>query len=105
MSHTLVELVGQADLVVTVEDNGVHGGAGQMLHRAVTEADISTPVRYLGIDQRFLDHGSRGEVLAEVGLDEESVRHQVTEWVGSEVARRLTGGDGPASAQEVNHDR
>ena len=105
VSHTLVELVGQADLVVTVEDNGVHGGAGQMLHRAVTEADISTPVRYLGIDQRFLDHGSRGEVLAEVGLDEESVRHQVTEWVGSEVARRLTGGDGPASAQQVNHDR
>ncbi|HIW92025.1 MAG TPA: 1-deoxy-D-xylulose-5-phosphate synthase [Candidatus Corynebacterium avicola] len=85
VSHTLVDLVGESDLVVTVEDNGVHGGAGQMLHRAVTGADISTPVRYLGIAQRFLDHGTRSEVLADVGLDEESVRRQVAGWAAVSV--------------------
>lgn len=80
VSDALTALAGEADLVITVEDNGVHGGAGQMLHRAVTEADLSTPVRYLGIEQRFLDHGSRSEVLAEVGLDETSVRRRVAGW-------------------------
>ncbi|MGO1948682.1 MAG: 1-deoxy-D-xylulose-5-phosphate synthase [Mycobacteriaceae bacterium] len=93
VADTLVELCRGADLVVTVEDNGVHGGAGQMLHRALVESDVSTPVRYLGIEQRYLAHGSRSEVLTDVGLDPESVRSRVADWAATErdriTARRV----------------
>lgn len=88
VADSTVEAVRQADLVVTLEDNGVHGGAGQMLHRAATEATVETPVRYLGIDQRYLSHGSRSEVLADVGLDTDSVLARVTRWAAQEVDRR-----------------
>ncbi|MDN5683909.1 transketolase C-terminal domain-containing protein, partial [Corynebacterium glyciniphilum] len=88
VSPDVVELARNADLVVTVEDNGVHGGAGQMLARAASESSVSTPIRYLGVDQRFLAHGSRAEVLAEVGLDTESVVEQVRSWAANEIRRR-----------------
>lgn len=88
VAGALVDRIAEADLVVTLEDNGVHGGAGQMVHRAMTEASVSTPMRYLGIEQRFLSHGSRGEVLAELELDEDSVVQQVLTWAGQEVDRR-----------------
>src|SRR5699024_2836156 len=34
VSEELVQLAGAADLVVTVEDNGIHGGAGSALQRS-----------------------------------------------------------------------
>ncbi|MCJ7859586.1 1-deoxy-D-xylulose-5-phosphate synthase [Corynebacterium kalidii] len=88
VASSVVDRAREADLVVTVEDNGVHGGAGQMLARAASEASVSTPVRYLGVDQRFLAHGSRNEVLAEVGLDTASVVDRVRTWAAQEVQRR-----------------
>ncbi|WP_420099094.1 1-deoxy-D-xylulose-5-phosphate synthase [Corynebacterium sp.] len=93
VAASVVDLVRDCDLVVTVEDNGVHGGAGQMLARAVSESSVSTPLRYLGIDQRFLAHGSRSEVLAEVGLDVTAVAEQVRVWAADEVRRRAAVSD------------
>lgn len=93
VADSVVELARDNDLVITVEDNGVHGGAGQMLARAASEASVPTPVRYLGVDQRYLAHGSRGEVLAEVGLDVDSVVEQVRDWASQEAHRRAEAGD------------
>jgi 1-deoxy-D-xylulose-5-phosphate synthase len=56
-------------LVVTVEDNGSHGGYGDAFARAVRAAGVPTPVRTLGLAQRFLAHGARGDILAAHGLD------------------------------------
>ena len=78
----VVDLAADADLVITVEDNGVHGGAGQQLHRALVTAEVDTPVRYLAEDQTFPTHGTRDEVLADYGLDEASVVRCVLDWAG-----------------------
>ncbi len=78
----VVDLAAAADLVITVEDNGVHGGAGQQLHRALVTAEVDTPVRYLAEGQTFPTHGSRDEVLAGYGLDEASVVRRVLDWAG-----------------------
>ena len=50
-------------LVVTVEDNGVHGGVGSAVSAALRAAEIDVPCRDVGVPQQFLDHASRGEVL------------------------------------------
>jgi len=55
-------------LVVTVEDNGRVGGVGATIAQALRDARVRTPLRDLGLPQRFLDHGTRAEVLAEAGL-------------------------------------
>ena len=38
------------------------------------------PVRAVGLPQEFLEHGSRGQVLADVGLTEQDVARRIAEW-------------------------
>lgn len=76
-ADSLLELARDFDLVVTIEDNGVHGGAGSRLHYDLSQAGIDVPVRNLGVPQEFLAHASRGEVLEDLGLDVETVAETV----------------------------
>jgi 1-deoxy-D-xylulose-5-phosphate synthase len=68
-------------LVVTVEDNGTVGGFGDAVARCLRDTDTATPVRTFGLPQRFLEHGERGEVLAEAGLTPQQLARAVTEAV------------------------
>ncbi|MEU1905136.1 1-deoxy-D-xylulose-5-phosphate synthase [Streptomyces hygroscopicus] len=63
--------------VVTVEDSGRMGGVGTAVTQALRDARVSVPVDVIGIPQRFLDHGSRGELLAELGLAEDALHKAV----------------------------
>ena len=38
------------------------------------------PLRDLAIPQKFLDHGSRADVLAASGLSEQDIARRITEW-------------------------
>ncbi|WP_314033940.1 1-deoxy-D-xylulose-5-phosphate synthase [Dietzia sp. CH92] len=60
-------------LVVTVEDNGLHGGVGSAVSARLDEAAVRTDRFALGVPQEFLDHGSRGEILADAGLTAEGI--------------------------------
>ena len=52
-------------LTVTIEDGGVAGGFGASVKRAAPGGRVEV----LGLDQEFLDHGSRKTLLASQGLD------------------------------------
>ena len=75
----LVALAREARLVVTLEDNGRAGGAGATLAAALRDADVDTPVKALGLDQSFLHHGERPQLLAEAGLDVQVVTRSIVE--------------------------
>jgi 1-deoxy-D-xylulose-5-phosphate synthase len=77
----LVERARDHRLVVTLEDGGRHGGVGSAVSQALRDADVDVPARDLGIPQRFLDHGSRAQVLAEIGLTAQEVARRVVETV------------------------
>nr|WP_313775370.1 1-deoxy-D-xylulose-5-phosphate synthase [Mycobacterium sp.] len=70
-------------LVVTVEDSGVHGGVGSSVSAALRAAEIDVPCRDVGVPQEFQAHGSRGEVLTEVGLTDRHVARRITGWVAA----------------------
>lgn len=75
-------------MVVTVEDSGVHGGIGASVSAALRAAGVDTPARDVGVPQRFLDHASRDQVLAELGLTAQDLARQITGWfaaIGSDV--------------------
>jgi 1-deoxy-D-xylulose-5-phosphate synthase len=68
--------------VVTVEDSGRTGGVGAAVTQALRDAGVAAPVEVIGIPQRFLDHGSRGELLADLDLTEDALHkaiHDVVE--------------------------
>jgi 1-deoxy-D-xylulose-5-phosphate synthase len=90
----LLVLAAQHQLVVTIEDGGRAGGVGSRVSQALRDADIDVPVRDVGIPQQFLDHGSRAQVLAEVGLTAQDVARMIVE----SVARREDSVDAPTDA-------
>jgi 1-deoxy-D-xylulose-5-phosphate synthase len=77
----LSQIAAEHRLVVTVEDNGRSGGAGSMVSQALRDADVDVPCRDIGIPQRFLEHGSRAEVHAEIGLTAQDISRRVIEMV------------------------
>lgn len=79
----VVGLARQHRLVVTLEDSGVHGGAGSAVTKAMQDADVDVPSRDIGVPQQFLDHGSRGQVLEQLGLTDQHIARKITGWVAA----------------------
>jgi 1-deoxy-D-xylulose-5-phosphate synthase len=77
----LIELAREHSLVVTVEDSGRTGGVGSVLSQALRDADVDVPARDIGIPQRFLDHGTRAQVQADIGLTAQEVARRIVEHV------------------------
>jgi 1-deoxy-D-xylulose-5-phosphate synthase len=57
------------DLLVTVEEHQVMGGAGSAVCEALNHMGIEKRVLLLGLPDRFIDHGDPARLLASVGLD------------------------------------
>jgi 1-deoxy-D-xylulose-5-phosphate synthase len=75
------ELAAKVDLMVTLEENVLSGGFGQAVRSTVAEVGRCAEVLTLGIPDRFVTHGSKSELLAEIGLDADSVAKSVAEAV------------------------
>jgi 1-deoxy-D-xylulose-5-phosphate synthase len=81
VDDSLLELARHAELVVTLEDNGLAGGAGATLAAALRVAEIDVPVRTLGLTQEFLPQGKRNSLLAQAGLSAQAVARRIVEAV------------------------
>jgi 1-deoxy-D-xylulose-5-phosphate synthase len=67
---TLFRAIETLPLVVTVEEGTLEGGFGSAVLEAANEAGLDTRnVVRRGLPDRFIDHGERGELLAELQLD------------------------------------
>ncbi len=67
---TLLRAIEEMPLVITVEEGTLEGGFGSAVLEAANSAGIDTShVRRLGLPDRFIEHGERGELLADLGLD------------------------------------
>ena len=68
------------DALVTIEDGVVAGGAGGAIIECLAEQGKLIPVLNIGIGDRIIEHGSRGDNLADAGLDEESLYRTIDNW-------------------------
>ncbi|MER6464299.1 1-deoxy-D-xylulose-5-phosphate synthase [Streptomyces sp. NPDC001228] len=78
VDEAMAPLAERHRVVVTVEDNLRVGGVGATIAQALRDAGVDVPLRDFGIPQRFLDHASRAEVMAEIGLTAPDIARQVT---------------------------
>ncbi|WP_019900036.1 1-deoxy-D-xylulose-5-phosphate synthase [Salinispora arenicola] len=77
----LVELAAGHRLVVTVEDGVRVGGVGDALAQAMRDADVEVPVKDLGVPADWHPHGTRAQILADLGLTAQDVARDVTGWI------------------------
>jgi 1-deoxy-D-xylulose-5-phosphate synthase len=76
-ARLLCEIAASASLVVTAEENSVAGGFGSAIAEMLAEKGIATPLAMVGIPDRFVSHGRRGDLLEEVGLSPEGLARAV----------------------------
>jgi 1-deoxy-D-xylulose-5-phosphate synthase len=66
----ILRAIEEGALVVTVEEGTLEGGFGSAVLEAASAAGLdSRGVIRLGLPDRFVEHGERAELLAELGLD------------------------------------
>ena len=71
------ELARTHELLVTVEENVVAGGAGSAVNECLIAAGLPTRVVNLGLPDRFIEHGDHREQLAQCGLDAAGIRRTI----------------------------
>lgn len=57
------------DLLVTLEENAIAGGAGSAVTEYLNQQNRWMPVLQLGLPDVFMDHGKHGQLLSDIGLD------------------------------------
>jgi len=57
------------ELLVTVEENTVQGGAGSAVAECLQQHGVTVPVMHLGLPDAFLGQGEHVQMLADCGLD------------------------------------
>ena len=63
-------VVRECGFVVTVEEGCLMGGFGSAVLEAASDLGLDTSrIKRLGIPDRFIEHGERAELLADLGLD------------------------------------
>lgn len=63
------ELAASHELLVTVEEHSIQGGAGGAVCEALASFRLDPHILLLGLPDRFIDHGDPAKLLASVGLD------------------------------------
>ena len=69
----VAELAGSHDLLVTVEENVIMGGAGSAVLEALQRLRIKASVLQIGLPDRFIDHGDPALQLKSCGLDKDGI--------------------------------
>ncbi len=65
----VLNLAREHRLLVTVEENTVHGGAGSAVAECLQRHGVSVPILHLGLPDKFIEQGDPAQLLAGCGLD------------------------------------
>ena len=83
LDHAMVaELARGHDLLVTVEEGSVMGGAGSAVAESLAAAGIVVPLLQLGLPDEFIEHGDPAKLLSQRGLDANGIETAVLKRLG-----------------------
>ncbi len=81
----LIERIAQShDLIITLEENVIPGGAGAGIAEHLLSTGSRTAVKLIGLPDEFVDHGSREELLEYCKLDEAGLSLQISALVDAQ---------------------
>ncbi|MEQ8492862.1 MAG: 1-deoxy-D-xylulose-5-phosphate synthase [Gammaproteobacteria bacterium] len=86
----VLELAARHELLVTIEENVVAGGAGTAVGECLAAAGRRTALAHYGLPDRLIQHGSRDDMLRDAGLTVDAFERFVRERLA------MLGSDAPA---------
>lgn len=82
LDHELLKSLAEThDFIVTFEDNAVAGGAGSEVERALQSLNLHRPCLRIGLPDQFIEHGDMVNLYKSAGLDAESLRHRIQQFL------------------------
>ena len=72
-TEIVLKAAAEYELLITLEENAVMGGAGSAINECLITHNMHTPTINLGLPDNFTEHGSRDQLLAECGLDVDGI--------------------------------
>lgn len=73
------QLVNNHELLVTVEENTILGGAGSAVNEFLSKENLSCEILNLGLPDKFIEHGIPSETLKKYGLDAQGIVKAITQ--------------------------
>jgi len=81
IDESLIKTIAEShDLIITLEDNAINGGAGSAVNEYLNSQALQIPVVNLGIPDEYVEHATREEQLEEIGLTGEGIVKTITEF-------------------------
>ncbi len=77
----IVSFARSHDYIVTAEENAEQGGAGSAVLEVLAKHGICKPVLLLGVEDKVTEHGDPKKLLADLGLNAESVEKRIAGWI------------------------
>ncbi len=81
-SDLIVSWARQTGRVVTIEDNNALGGFGSAVLQLLNEQGLYLPVKILGYNDTFIEHGPQSTLWNNAGIDTEGIVRSVLELMG-----------------------
>lgn len=75
----ILELAGQHDKVITVEENSIRGGFGSAVAELFQENNLYKPLKIIGIPDKFIEMGTMQELRESCGLTKETILDAINE--------------------------
>ena len=79
----LQEISGNYQLIVTLEDNVIAGGAGSAVNETLLALNSTSKILNLGLPDEFIEHGDQDQQKTLNGLDEDGVEKSILEKIKS----------------------
>lgn len=87
----ILELASKHDVLITLEDNVVMGGAGSAVNEYLLKQQCQNRVLNLGLPDSFMEHASREQLLDDAGLSTSGILRAIEDFLDTEeLAKHVT---------------
>ncbi len=73
----VLAIAGNFKRIITIEDGAIRGGAGEAVVKILNDNNICVPVVTLGIEDKFIEHGTVKELRHACGYDIDGILHAI----------------------------
>ncbi len=84
----ILDMCNQHDLIITVEENVIHGGAGSAVNEVIAAYGVEKKIINHGLPDRLIQHGTRDDMLKDARLDYEGILNFIMEQISEPTQKK-----------------